>query len=1004
MANSAVVGILRALLVADTAQFDKAMAGADTATKRLARTMKEDLEPSQTRINKLVRDFSGTQAVGMAKNYAEAIERVGGAANLTAEHQAKANAAIQKAIAHYKAAGTEVPPAMLALEKATRKAEVTTKDLGTTFQNAASQFKMLAGAFGVSLGVGALLSFGKSIFDTAGQIVDLSAKTGLSIKAVQLYGAVAKQTGGDISTYADAIFKLGINIAKGGKEVDAALEQLGLNVKEIKAAAPEDQMERIAEKLKAIQNDGERNRLGVLLYGKTWKDVAAGVVQGIEDIKKTTDIASDANVRAADRAADAWDQFLTNTKNKSVQLLGGVILMFDEMERRRKEGTPTVPAGAGLTGLSLFQAFVAPPPSKNLGKDINLPLQVGTEGAKDYSAALAAARKELAGLSADTKKQIKSGLDMGDSVKEVADKLKVSEAAVKLYSDALKGMGDATRKAEAEVQRHREAVEKLTGVKLHKDLEQFTKDFTAAMKAGGIGKAELEPTIKAIEGFILAGERIDPAMMTWFADASVNRILGNNAALQKSLMKTAITVQQLDMQARLSALPIAKNTPWAALLGGAIPAATLAGQANKSDLTTLGDVVKKQLGNAALAFPDMLVKAILHGQGLKRAFSAFAAQFGTEFGAAALQKLSKGMTAQQANLGLGFATFGVSLVLDDIQQSAADAEAYRQKLAALKQEAKEFGVSYQELINLQKANLDAGELIWGNKPETLLQHLKDASGLIDKLKGSLEAFGGVVPKSLNPMIEKLLQINGLPDVLKKQLESLMGQPSWRALQDQAEAFGVDPNALGPGFNQSKVKDLGLEYVRFLTSVTENGADADGVLRGMSDEISALLVQAQKTGAALPKTLEPFIKRLAEMGLLIDENGNAIDAGAFSFQDFEDEALEAMKDLLTEIKDILAKAFPAAADAAAKAITKIGDAARGFPKMPTTEDPDGSYRLPDLSNKTFQWPGLESSFDGAYVADAGGMMTVVVEADGRQMARMVTPFIPGEVRRLGLARG
>jgi len=32
------------------------------------------------------------------------------------------------------------------------------------------------------------------------------------------------------------------------------------------------------------------------------------------------------------------------------------------------------------------------------------------------------------------------------------------------------------------------------------------------------------------------------------------------------------------------------------------------------------------------------------------------------------------------------------------------------------------------------------------------------------------------------------------------------------------------------------------------------------------------------------------------------------------------------------------------------------------------------------------------------------MTVVVEADGRQLSRLIAPFVPGEVRRLGLARG
>jgi hypothetical protein len=183
------------------------------------------------------------------------------------------------------------------------------------------------------------------------------------------------------------------------------------------------------------------------------------------------------------------------------------------------------------------------------------------------------------------------------------------------------------------------------------------------------------------------------------------------------------------------------------------------------------------------------------------------------------------------------------------------------------------------------------------------------------------------------------------------------------------------------------------------------------LRGMADEISGLLVEAAKTGAQLPKTLEPYIKRLGEMGLLIDENGNAIDMGAFSFADFQDEALIAMKDLLTEIKDILAKAFPAAASAAARAIGQMGDAARGafggF-RTPTFGNPDGTlpgWSLPDLSSAAMSLsPTIASPFTSDMSVDSSSqMMTVIYQADGRELSRTVMPYLGGETRRLGLAR-
>jgi hypothetical protein len=252
-------------------------------------------------------------------------------------------------------------------------------------------------------------------------------------------------------------------------------------------------------------------------------------------------------------------------------------------------------------------------------------------------------------------------------------------------------------------------------------------------------------------------------------------------------------------------------------------------------------------------------------------------------------------------------------------------------------------------------------------------------------------------------------MTGLTAEMRKQLEALTGQPSWKVLEERADALGIDKGALGAGFNQSKVKDLALGFVRDITMFTEAGADADGVLRGMADEISSLLVEAAKTGAQLPKTLEPYIKRLGEMGLLIDENGNAIDMGAFSFADFQDEALIAMKDLLTEIKDILAKAFPAAASAAARAIGQMGDAARGafggF-RTPTFGNPDGTlpgWSMPDLSVATAGLsPALHSPFTSGMAVDSSTpMMTIIQQTEGREIARTVMPYLGGETKRLGL---
>src|SRR5678815_4735622 len=109
---SAVVGALRAVLSADTADFDKAMKGADANIRKLADSMQKQLVPSQSRVNALVKDFLGSREIGMANAYAKAVEQIGGANKLVASDQAKVNRVVQEALSHYKALGVEAPASL----------------------------------------------------------------------------------------------------------------------------------------------------------------------------------------------------------------------------------------------------------------------------------------------------------------------------------------------------------------------------------------------------------------------------------------------------------------------------------------------------------------------------------------------------------------------------------------------------------------------------------------------------------------------------------------------------------------------------------------------------------------------------------------------------------------------------------------------------------------------------------------------------------------------------
>ncbi|HYN10985.1 MAG TPA: hypothetical protein VES67_26625 [Vicinamibacterales bacterium] len=80
------------------------------------------------KVNDLVREFSGLPAMRAAEEYAAAVQKIGGAAQLTEREQAKVNAVVQEAINKYRALGQEAPPHLVELEKATRKVTQATTD------------------------------------------------------------------------------------------------------------------------------------------------------------------------------------------------------------------------------------------------------------------------------------------------------------------------------------------------------------------------------------------------------------------------------------------------------------------------------------------------------------------------------------------------------------------------------------------------------------------------------------------------------------------------------------------------------------------------------------------------------------------------------------------------------------------------------------------------------------------------------------------------------------
>ena len=154
-----------------------------------------------------------------------------------------------------------------------------TSSLQSMFSNVG---KVMAGAFTV----GAIVSAGKAVLDFAGDLSDLSQKSGISTSGLQKLDLAFKSNGVSIDQVTKAAGELGARLVSGDKGAVKALEDLGLNLEELKRMSPEDQFIAVADAVGKIQNKGEQLYASKTLFGKSGVDLLAGL-DG--HLKETTD-------------------------------------------------------------------------------------------------------------------------------------------------------------------------------------------------------------------------------------------------------------------------------------------------------------------------------------------------------------------------------------------------------------------------------------------------------------------------------------------------------------------------------------------------------------------------------------------------------------------------------------------------------------------------------------------------------------------------------------------
>ncbi|MGH7874999.1 MAG: hypothetical protein ACREQO_22620 [Candidatus Binatia bacterium] len=151
-------------------------------------------------------------------------------------------------------------------------------------------------AIGISLSVGALVGFGKSVVDLGDKLSDLSDQTGLSIDVLGGIRTIAEQSGSSIDAFAKGINRAQKEMGGLDEAGKKLLQSLGTSQQELVSSSPDEFLEKLARALGTVENRYERNAIGAKLLGKAYAELAPTI----------NDIAENGLPRLAKETAEAY--------------------------------------------------------------------------------------------------------------------------------------------------------------------------------------------------------------------------------------------------------------------------------------------------------------------------------------------------------------------------------------------------------------------------------------------------------------------------------------------------------------------------------------------------------------------------------------------------------------------------------------------------------------------------------------------------------------------------
>lgn len=859
------------------------------------------------------------------------------------------------------------------------------------FQGIATKASALGNiiAQGVIGAVSALKSMAAAVLENAGKITDLSNKTGLAIRTIQEFQHVADQTGTTVDAFTNAAFKLGANLAGNDKSVAHAVERLGLSFSQLKALSPDEQFNRIAKALSEMENPQERNRIALTLFGREARSILPAIAEGYDKLRESAIIAGDEQVKALDRAADAWDRFKRGTTSRATEIAGSIILVGESASSSFKS----------------FEAFTTELDKGGFGAAIAITAAKMKEAADDAERMARAVRNaprigdisfgqpgtgsqrpnqfgvginveaELKRLEEAHKKAQRAAEAHAQAVKALADRLSAAELTgeVRLLTQAFASLSVAQRNTPAVMQRTADAAFELfeAGAVLSPEL------FKVVTESGRL--SDLMPSVKS--GLDMAA--LGFQQITGGVQETVDQLIEFNKIMDSIRATPGISGEVPGFQFKLEIPEQPKPTFWQKFLE--IPGETLAMSARRNTDNLVGafaDAIRSGDWNqfkTALrnTFADFAGSAIAAGVNL------LVPGLGT-----LLQPIFSALA--DAFVGLFDRNRGRDLV-ESFAQSFGGFDALQKKLERLGAEGDRLWRQLTQGVgrnNPEQARAAIAAVSAALEQQT--QILKENQAFVTGLVQAHLGAGAVIPAALQASIDKAVELGV---VTRENAAAMLGlaeviKPSFAEIQKAADILGVNVEAIGEGILAIRFSEQAEEIAAAFLVVERAGADMTEVFKQSVGKVQPLVTEALRFGRELPESMRPFLQSMAELGLLTDEQGNKLTD--LSRLNFAAPLTEKINDLIVKIGELIESITGGLGGA-------LDDISRRRVTIPIgyRVEPTPDLDLPGTSTGTVV---PVSSLPSA----EPGSSTVIIDIDGRQVAEATVPWIPNVVERYGLA--